>query len=234
MPLSSTGRERLPPNEIKALSHISRLFNFIFIRNKHVVLDIIERVFLLILYGRFAVRMILSLDASPNLATLLLIVSEGLPIIIIAVRGWSNTISDKPFDWVLAFMGASVPLLSAPGNASAVIPQQFAVLIMLTGTFVQISAKVILWRSFGIVPANRGLKIAGPYRFIRHPMYAGYTIAHIGFLLAVPSLWNTIIYSLALALQIARLLREERLLSCDPGYQEYSARVRFRLCPGVF
>jgi hypothetical protein len=167
MPLSSTGRERLPPNEIKALSHISRLFNFIFIRNKHVVLDIIERVFLLILYGRFAVRMILSLDASPNLATLLLIVSEGLPIIIIAVRGWSNTISDKPFDWVLAFMGATVPLLSAPGNASAVIPQQFAVLIMLTGTFVQISAKVILWRSFGIVPANRGLKIAGPYRFIR-------------------------------------------------------------------
>lgn len=231
MPLSSTGRVRLPQDEITP-SHISWLVKSL--RNKFIVLDVIERAYLLILFGFFASRMILSFDFSPNLATPLIIISEGLPVVIILVRGWSKTISDKPLDWALALMGASFPLLSAPGVASTAIAQQFAVLIMLAGTFVQISAKVILWQSFGVVPANRGVKIAGPYRFVRHPMYAGYTLTHIGFLLAVPSFWNAFVYSAALALQIARLLREERLLNCDPGYQEYSARVHFRLCPGVF
>ena len=232
MLLSSTGRQRLPQDEIKSPSHISWLFKSV--RDKFIVLDVIERAYLLILFGFFVSRMSLSFSLSPSLATLLIIISEGLPVVIVLVRGWSKTISDKPLDWALALMGATFPLLSAPGVASAVIPQQFAIMIMLTGQFVQISAKVILWRSFGIVPANRGVKIAGPYRFVRHPMYAGYTITHIGFLLAVPSLWNTLVYSMALALQIARLLREESLLSCDPSYKEYSARVPFRLCPGVF
>jgi protein-S-isoprenylcysteine O-methyltransferase Ste14 len=232
MPLSSSGRERLPQDEIKSPSHISWLVKSA--RDKFIVLDVIERAFLLILYGFFVSRMILSFALSPNLATLLIIISEGLPVVIILVRGWSKTISDKPLDWVLALMGASFPLLSAPGVASAVIPQQLALVIMLTGQFVQISAKVILWRSFGVVPANHGVKIAGPYRFVRHPMYAGYTITHIGFLLAVPSLWNALVYSMALALQIARLLKEENLLSRDPSYRKYLARVHFRLCPGVF
>ncbi len=34
--------------------------------------------------------------------------------------------------------------------------------------------KVLLGLSFGVVAANRGVKIGGPYSFIRHPMYAGY------------------------------------------------------------
>ena len=57
---------------------------------------------------------------------------------------------------------------------------------MLIGLYVQISAKVILGRSFGLIAANRGIKVAGPYRIVRHPIYAGYTIIHVGFLLALP------------------------------------------------
>ena len=91
-----------------------------------------------------------------------------------------------------------------------------------------------MWRSFGVVAANRGIQVVGPYRIVRHPMYAGYTIIHIGFLLAFPSLPNTILYSVTLAVQIARLLREERLLNSDPRYREFSSKVRYRLLPGVF
>ena len=41
--------------------------------------------------------------------------------------------------------------------------------IMLIGLYVQISAKVILGRSFGLIAANRGIKVEGPYRIVRHP-----------------------------------------------------------------
>ena len=47
---------------------------------------------------------------------------------------------------------------------------------------------------------------------MRHPIYAGYTIIHVGFLLAFPSLWNLVLYSTELAIQMARVLREELLL----------------------
>ena len=82
--------------------------------------------------------------------------------------------------------------------------------------------------------AVREIKIEGPYRFVRHPMYAGYALAHIGSLLAFPSFWNFVVYTGALLLQIARLLREEQLLLTDESYRAFAARVRYRLLPGVF
>ena len=203
---------------------------------KAMVLDFTERVIFVILFGFFAIRMISSFDMRLDFAVSLLIISELLPIALIASRKWSRTlsISDRPLDWALGFIGSSIPLLSVQGAANTLIPQAACAVIILIGLAIQISAKVVLWRSFGVVPANHGVKAGGPYRFVRHPMYAGYTIVHAGFLLAFPSLWNAVVYSSALAAQIARLLREERLLNDDPKYRAFSSRVRFRLFPGVY
>ena len=105
---------------------------------------------------------------------------------------------------------------------------------MFTGLLIQISAKASLWRSFGIVPANRGVKIGGPYRIVRHPMYAGYTITHIGFLLGFPLMQNALLYFAVFLVEVARMYREEAILNQDPAYRAYAARVRYRLVPGIF
>jgi len=76
--------------------------------------------------------------------------------------------------------------------------------------------------------------VEGPYRFVRHPMYAGYTITHVGLLLAMPSIINTLLYAAALGLQIVRIQREERILCLDPAYKEFAARVRYRLLPLIY
>jgi protein-S-isoprenylcysteine O-methyltransferase Ste14 len=65
-------------------------------------------------------------------------------------------------------------------------------------------------------------------------MYFGYLLVHVGFLLLNPSLWNVTVYVLAYALQVPRLLVEERLLARDQAYAQYQRQVRFRLIPGVF
>ena len=107
-------------------------------------------------------------------------------------------------------------------------------LAMLLGFLLQISAKLVLRRSFGLVAASRGVKIGGPYRLIRHPMYAGYLLTHVGFFLAHPSSWNFAVNSTALAAQCLRLLAEERLLREDPVYAAFMAKTGYRLVPLVF
>jgi protein-S-isoprenylcysteine O-methyltransferase Ste14 len=135
--------------------------------------------------------------------------------------------STKPSDWFLALVAANAPLLAAPGEIpGTIIPQAVCSLIIVTGFLIQIAAKIVLWRSFGVVPAAREIKVLGPYRFVRHPMYVGYIIQHIGFLLAFPMLWNLAVYSGALVVQVARILREERILNGQPLYREFSVRNR--------
>ena len=105
---------------------------------------------------------------------------------------------------------------------------------MFAGMMFQISAKAALWRSYGLIPANRGVKTGGPYRFVRHPMYAGYTLTHIGFLIGFPSLQNLLVYFATFLVEVARLIREELILNKDPLYRDYTTRVHYRLLPGVF
>jgi protein-S-isoprenylcysteine O-methyltransferase Ste14 len=106
--------------------------------------------------------------------------------------------------------------------------------ILIVGLVIQIAAKIVLGSRFGIVAANRGVSDLGPYRLVRHPMYAGYTVMHVAFLLAVPSIWNAAVYTLALIFQIIRIRREERILQDDPSYLAFARRVRYRLFPGLY
>ena len=105
---------------------------------------------------------------------------------------------------------------------------------MIAGFALQLSAKLTLRRSFGVVAANRGVKANGPYRLIRHPMYAGYALTHIGFLLAGPTLWNLAIYITVLTIAVRRIVAEERVLREDAAYRALVEKVRYRLLPWVF
>ena len=215
------------------------------------------------MFGVFALRLTAAFQLTTNIAIPLILASEILPVLLIAFRKCSNThaMSVNPFDWLLAFAGAtdrlpqvvqharlsvnpfdrllafagaSAPMLVETASHGSVVPQELCSLLILSGLLIQISAKLILWRSFGIVPAVREVKVAGPYRFVRHPMYAGYTVAHIGFLLAFPSLWNLTVYGGALMVQIGAVLREEQILLTAPSYRQFARQVRYRLLPGVF
>ncbi len=63
------------------------------------------------------------------------------------------------------------------------IPEWLAAPLQIAGIVIQVSAKLSLRRSFDILPANRCVVVRGPYRLIHHPMYFGYLVGDIGFLL---------------------------------------------------
>jgi protein-S-isoprenylcysteine O-methyltransferase Ste14 len=202
--------------------------------HRFLALDILERVIVACMFSQFAYAMLNDYGARPQIGTLLILVSEVATITMILMRRFSTSISQQPLDWLLAIAGCCTPLLAVPADHGSQAVTQIGVGLMILGLCVQISAKAILFRSFGIIAANRGLKDKGPYRFVRHPMYAGYVISHFGYIFGWPSMHNLSLYTLALIIQMARLLREEELLSQDPKYRAYKKRVRYRLLPGVF
>jgi protein-S-isoprenylcysteine O-methyltransferase Ste14 len=201
---------------------------------KTIALDMTERAIIAVMFGQFAFRTLRSYEQSADIVTLLLLVSEMLPMLIILLRKPSTTLSDRPSDWFLGLAGTCAVLLITPAPVDPLIWRWVCLMIIVTGMYIQISAKVALGLSFGIVAANRGVRVSGPYRFVRHPMYAGYAITHVGLLLAMPNGINALLYACALLLQIVRIKREERVLMQDQQYRDFSARVRYRLLPGVF
>jgi protein-S-isoprenylcysteine O-methyltransferase Ste14 len=197
-------------------------------------LDIVERIIYVAIFARFALLTIQYLLIAPSIEAFLMPISEVLPCVLIVFRKPSNALSTQPTDWLFALAGSIAPLLIKPAAVAPLLPSAICLLIIIGGIFIQIAAKVVLGRSFGIVAANRGVKIAGPYRIVRHPMYAGYTITHIGLLLSMPSLHNAALYASAFAFQLIRILREEAVLMQSEEYRDFAASIRYRLLPGVF
>jgi protein-S-isoprenylcysteine O-methyltransferase Ste14 len=170
--------------------------------------------------------------SADDLALALVLLTEGVVVFFLVIRRTTSDISRRPQDWITALAGTAAPLLVVKGGEP--ISLSVGVFLLLFGMLTQVSAKLSLRRSFGLVAANRGVKTGGAYRYVRHPMYLGYMISHVGFLLLSPSPWNISVYAVCWVCLILRVGFEERLLSEDAAYQEFTKSVRYRLIPGVY
>jgi protein-S-isoprenylcysteine O-methyltransferase Ste14 len=193
-------------------------------------LDRAEQVAIVVLWSWFAWRVFHSENPFAPLALL----SETAVLVFVLIRRSTEAISQRLGDWLLAVTATLAPLLILPAGDTLAALVPIGLALVLVGNIVQAWAKLVLRRSFGIAPANRGIKISGPYNVVRHPMYAGYLLVHIGILMLMPAAINLVIYAIGWWAQILRLLAEERLLGEDEAYQGYSAKVRWRLVPGLF
>ena len=94
-------------------------------------------------------------------------------------------------------------------------------------------ARVYMGRSFGILPANRGIVSKGPFRSVRHPIYFGWLILSLGYAMSFASERNILLIATTLPFMVWRIGQEEVHLSADPEYLQYMKQVRYRLWPGV-
>jgi protein-S-isoprenylcysteine O-methyltransferase Ste14 len=135
----------------------------------------------------------------------------------------------------LAASGAMLilPCLMRPTNPSTGALATSGLIFELFGIVLSQVARVYMGRSFGVLPANRGIVSKGPFRWIRHPIYFGWLILSIGYAMSYPNDRNIILIATTFPFMVWRIGQEEVHLSADPEYRRYMDRVRYRLWPGV-
>ena len=127
--------------------------------------------------------------------------------------------------WSVSFFGKSTddPLLNV---VSAVCLVAGMVMVLLTIRH--------LGKAFSLVPQARSVVQTGPYRWIRHPLYASEEVAVLGVVLQHLSLASVAVLIVHTAVQMCRIHYEEGLLRRTlPGYATYEAS-RWRLIPCVW
>jgi protein-S-isoprenylcysteine O-methyltransferase Ste14 len=191
----------------------------------------------LVLLGVYVWFVVINLRAvhQGDLSVLILILQECCVIGLALRRRQAVT----RFHWespqaLLGYSGTLAPLFVRPDNLGPPPLLWVGLAAQSIGNVLAVAGICDLGRSFGIVAAHRGIQTGGLYRHIRHPIYAAYLLAFGGFVLAHPSVFNSLVLLVWIVIQIARIQSEERLLGEDPAYCVYRRAVRYRLVPGLW
>ncbi len=186
---------------------------------------------LILISAPFVYNYYQSLVTEFKLSVLMLLLKQMLILFFFLIRSIPKEVTVSPFEWYVGIMGSWVVISFIPVAGDEYIAAEIFQFIGLTITTVGLLS---LNTSFGIVPANRGVKTAGFYRYIRHPLYLGYLVADIGFLINNVFWWNFIVAIGVAFFLVLRIHYEEKFLSQDEAYKDYMQQTRYRLMPGVY
>jgi protein-S-isoprenylcysteine O-methyltransferase Ste14 len=112
-----------------------------------------------------------------------------------------------------------------------------ALILAIIGYSVSTWGVMSLGRSFALIVSVREVVFRGPYRYVRHPIYFGYSCAIFGMVLANFSATTLLIVTIHFLLFVYRArLEERRLAEYSQEYQEYVKHTgfifpRFRTSP---
>lgn len=158
-------------------------------------------------------------DAKPWDRLLMPIVAIYGPLLILIVAGL-----DRRFGWTSGW-----PLWA--GVAGAIL----LILANLLGLWAMLANR--FFSGIVRIQHDRGHVVvsSGPYRWLRHPGYAGGVIGNLAVPLLLGSLWAFIPAVLAAGIVVLRTALEDRTLQAElPGYRAYAQQTRYRLLPGVW
>jgi protein-S-isoprenylcysteine O-methyltransferase Ste14 len=196
--------------------------------------DILSRAVIIVLFSFMAVRFGADFLQTGRMTNLLLLISEMLVVALTVLRRAAATVDRSLRARLLTTMSLLGPPLVKPMQMVPLLPPSITVGASVVGLAIVIAGKVTLGRSFGLMPANRGIVSSGVYRVVRHPIYLGYLITHVAFVLANPTPWNLAVLVIGDTALLLRAVCEEQTLARDAQYRAYQQLVRWRVCPGLF
>jgi protein-S-isoprenylcysteine O-methyltransferase Ste14 len=196
--------------------------------------DLVARALIVVLFTFMAIGFAMDYANTGRITGLLLVASEALIVVLTVIRRAPLAVDRSIRARVLTTLSMAGPPLVRPAALTPIVSEPLTIAVSAAGLLVVIAGKLSLGRSFGLMPANRGIVSTGLYRMVRHPIYMGYLVTHVAFLAANPSPRNIALLLVGDLALLARAVCEERTLAQDPEYRAYQDRVRWRVLPGVF
>ena len=202
--------------------------------DRSVVTDLLSRAMIVVLFTMLSINLLGDFLRTGHVTGLLLLAGESLVVVLTVVRRKAMYVDRSIAAGVLTLLSVAGPPMLRASDVTPLVPDVATAMVSAIGLGLVVIGKMALGRSFGLVPANRGVVVRGPYTIVRHPIYTGYLITHVAFFIADPIPWNAVVILIADTALILRALMEERVLSNDVEYQGYCRRVGWHLVPGVF
>lgn len=154
----------------------------------------------------------------------------------------------KPWDRIihLGFTISFVAVLVVAGLDARHAWSDLHIVVQAAGTMgILFAGVIILWTlmsnpflsRWARIQDDRGHGVVsqGPYRFVRHPMYAAIILFVLCTPLELDSAWSLIPAALGVLIYITRTKKEDQMLDDElDGYREYAGKVRYRLLPGLW
>jgi len=202
--------------------------------DSEIVRDLGARAMVGALFALLSISLLDDFMRTGRVTGLLLLVSEALVVVLIVIRRRTGRVDRSAAAAFVTALSLAGPPLLRPAHLTPLAPDLLTAVLSAAGLTIVIAGKIALGRSFGIVPANRGVVASGPYTIVRHPIYTGYLLTHVAFVIAHPLLLNAVIVAVADTALVVRALMEERVMAGDDAYRVYCRRVGWHLVPGVF
>lgn len=155
------------------------------------------------------------------------LLAQSLLAVILLVLHGQPAKDSTPFQQVIAWGSALLPVTIQVGLEVPLLVR----ILSFGGVFFSVWGLASLGKAFDIAPADRGLVIRGPYRFMRHPIYAGELFSIVVMALTNITLGNGIAVLLLVFSFIIRIQWEEKIIN---GYGDYARQVPSRLVPGIW
>lgn len=189
-------------------------------------------IFLAVVFGAFAFANAASFVEEPRLSVLLIVLVEAIVVVFLLIRRDPQETRHTWQTWSTTTIGTFAPMLLRPTDATADL--LIGEILQVGGFVLQIIALLYLSRSFGLLPAYRGVQSSGLYSLVRHPLYSAYVISFTGYLINNPSVANAGAIVIGIVFLVLRIRCEEALLMTYDDYSRYAGQTRWRLIPAVW
>jgi protein-S-isoprenylcysteine O-methyltransferase Ste14 len=147
-------------------------------------------------------------------------------------RATTSSVTARAAAVVATWIPFVIPWLH--GAPPGLVWQGVSDVLLLAGTAWAVWSLRSLGRNLSVIAQVRDVADGGPYRWIRHPLYAGEIVSTLGLAIAAHSPAAVAVWLGICALQAYRAVREEQLLlAVLPGYGAYRIRTA-ALLPGIF
>lgn len=155
-------------------------------------------------------------------------------------RAWDRSLSSGAMLlWLVSLIVAGLDLRFGWSPKLGILVRLAALVLLLLGDLCSKWAAVSnrFYSRVVRIQADRGhtAVTGGPYRYVRHPGYAGVLLTGLATPIALGSLWALGAGGALALLLVVRTALEDRTLCQElSGYAEYAQRTRYRLVPGVW